>query len=102
MSTKTNRGVVNSWDVLATHNWNDTQSIETTVSNALLRLNCKTDGKPLYDYIDLEAATETLGSKGTKRGASEIRFDYENYEIRILQDGTVAARERSVVEQPLD
>lgn len=100
MSTKTKTEDVNSWNELATHDWSGEQSIETTVSTALLCLT-STDGNPLYDYIDLEAVADALGSEASGRGASEIRFDYEDYEIRIRQDGTIASREQSVTQQPV-
>lgn len=76
------------------HNWNGDQSVETTVESALLDFTGSSEGKPLCEYIDLKAVTEALGSEASGRGASEVRFDYEKSEIRILQDGTITARNR--------
>lgn len=100
MSTESRTSAPGMWETLSTHDWSGDKAIETTVSDALLSLDCTGDGKALYDYIDLEAAIETLGPKDAQRGASEIRFDYEDYEIRILQDGTIAARRLHDTPQP--
>ena len=91
MSSETDAAVLRSWDVLATHDWRGNQAIETSLSNALDQL--ATTSAPLYDYIDLEAVRDTLGPEASQRGASEVRFEYENFEIRITDDGTIAARE---------
>ncbi|WP_340100084.1 HalOD1 output domain-containing protein [Salinibaculum salinum] len=94
MSTKSNRRASSSWEELARHDWSDNQAIETTLTGALQELDCSTDGKLLYDYIDLEAVTNTFGPEESRCGASEVRFDFEDYEIRIAQDGTIGARKR--------
>ena len=45
----------------------------------------------LYDYVDVEAVRDAL-SPGTDRGVSEVRFDYGRHEVRVTDDGTIAAR----------
>ncbi len=100
MATKDDTRSTGSWEILVRHDGSESQELETTISNALLRLDSGTEGKPLYDYIDLEAAAETLGRGRGGWGASEIRFEYEDYEIRITDDGTVAAREQPDTAEP--
>lgn len=45
----------------------------------------------LYDDVDTEAVMDLL-EPGSERGATEVRFEYEDHEIRIAQNGTVATR----------
>ena len=81
-----------SWDVLTVHDWEGPQSIETSLSTALERLDGGADQSILYDYIDVEAVTDAFDPERSDRGASEIRFEYHGYEVRLSQDGTIAVR----------
>lgn len=81
---------VETWTVVAVHDWQGTQSIETTLANALATLTDTRDDV-LYDHVDLEALSDVVGPN-EDRGASEVRFDYGPYEVRIEGDGTVAIR----------
>jgi hypothetical protein len=82
----------NSWDVLTVHNWDGSQSIETSLSTALDRLDGGSDESILYDHIDAEAITDAFDPERGDRGASEIRFDYHGYEVRLTRNGTIAVR----------
>lgn len=79
------------WSVLAYHDWSEDDAIETTLIEALDGLTESSEVGTLYDYVDTEAVVDLL-EPGSDRGATEVRFEYEGHEIRIAQDGTVAAR----------
>lgn len=93
MSTESTAGTRGTWETLASHDWSETQAIEMTLSAALEHLDSGADETLLYDYIDLEAVVNAFDPETTQRGASEVRFRYEDYQIRITHDGTIAARE---------
>lgn len=79
------------WSVIRYHDWDSKKGIETTLIEVLDSLGGSTEETILYDYIDVEALVEVLAPE-SRRGASEIRFEYEGYEIRVSRDGTVAVR----------
>jgi len=85
-----NAPIPGSWRLLATHDWSDSTALEASLSTALEGL----DGAPadvLYEYVDVEAVREAI-SPGTDRGVSEVRFEYGRHEVRVADDGTIAAR----------
>lgn len=80
-----------SWRVLARHDWKGTAGLEMTLADALERL----DGPEepiLYDYVNVEAVADAFAPAADGRGVSEVRFEYEEYTVRVTRDGTVAAR----------
>ncbi len=81
---------VDNWTVVAVHDWAGTQNIETTLVNALGDLEDAPDGV-LYDHVDLEALVRVIEPDDAK-GASEVRFEYGWYDVRIDADGTIAIR----------
>lgn len=82
------------WVVLASHDWDGSETIETTLYGAISDLDGGSEDVVLYDYVDTEAVAHALGPDRGGRGASEVRFEYEGYEIKITGDGTISARER--------
>lgn len=83
-----------SWTALGTHDWEGTVALETSLGDALGRLAGTSTETPFYDHVDIEAVTEAFGPTRSDRGVSEIHFEYEGLEVRITQDGTIAARLR--------
>lgn len=79
------------WSALAYHDWGETTSIESTLLEALDELPGTAEAGVLYDYVDTEAVVDLL-EPSSDRGATEVRFEYEGHEIRVTQDGTIAAR----------
>lgn len=80
------------WSVLTFHDWDGSGRLDTSLSAALSELDGVDEKSVLYDYVDTEAATEVLGIRSNGRGASEIRFPCEGYEIRVTRDGMISAR----------
>jgi hypothetical protein len=78
------------WSVIAYHDWDGPEALETTLRNALDSLEGNPGGV-LYDYVDPEAVVDVL-TPGASRGATEIRFEFEGHEIRVARDGAIAAR----------
>lgn len=92
MSTERDTGSrpAETWSVLASHDWAGKTPIETSLLDALDRLSEPETGV-LYDYVDTEAVVDVL-APSANHGATEVRFEYGQHEIRITQDGTIAAR----------
>lgn len=83
---------VDRWTPLATHDWEGDDAIEGTLAGALSGIDDDSSNVVLYDHVDLEAITDALVPGSPERGASEVRFEYGHYEIKIEADGTIAAR----------
>lgn len=81
------------WKVIRSHNWDSHAAIETTLCDAIDALGAASGDLTLYDHVDLEAVVDAI-SPGEDRGVEEVRFEYEEYEIRVERDGTIAARKR--------
>lgn len=92
MSSASNSGErgTGTWSVVGYHDWDSQEGIETTLVEALDTLGGEEDAV-LYDYIDVEAMVDAM-APGSRRGASEIRFEYDRYEVRVSRDGAVAVR----------
>lgn len=91
-SERSGRAETAQWTVLRQREWQSHDDLVTLLSGALTDL--ETAGDPvIYDYIDAEAVVAVFG-RGDDRGARGLRFECENYEVRLEHDGTVAARER--------
>jgi len=80
------------WTVLARHDWGGEAGFTTTLVRALGELDDIDGSDVLYGYVDCEAVRAVLAGGRESTGATEVRFDYEGYEIRVLADGTIAAR----------
>lgn len=78
------------WSILAYHDWAGEVAIETSLLDALDSLGSSEKGV-LYDHVDTEAVVNLL-DPNTGHTATEVRFEYGQHEIRITQDGTIAAR----------
>lgn len=78
------------WLVLANHDWTDSMALETSLYIALESLEGVSDVY-LYGSVDVEAVRDALAPEAG-HGASEIRFTYEGYEVRVEADGTIAVR----------
>ena len=87
-------GVVRPWSVLAWHDWDSDEEFVTSLSDAIYSLDGVDEGAVLYDYVDLEVVTEALAPDRAGWGVTEITFECERHEVKISQDGTIAARQR--------
>jgi len=79
------------WHLLVTHDWADTTGLEMSLCVALAELDADRGEVVLYDYVDVEAVRNAL-APGSERGVSEVRFDYEQHEVRVADDGTIAVQ----------
>ncbi len=79
------------WHTLARHDWTDGTALVTSLSEALADLGVAREDPVLYEYVDVEAVRDAV-SPGADRGVSEVRFDYGHHEVRVAEDGTIAAR----------
>jgi hypothetical protein len=93
MSTETDASSwpAETWSALGYHDWDENTTIESTLMEALGDLPGTAEAGVLYDYVDTEAVVDLL-EPNSGRGATEVRFEYEGHEIRVTQDGTIAAR----------
>jgi hypothetical protein len=78
-----------SWRPLVAHDWEGPVALETSLRAALEEVGM--EEVFLYDYVDVEAVRDAV-SPGTDRGVSEVRFDCGRHEVRVTEDGTIAAR----------
>lgn len=81
------------WTILATHDWGAPEGIEATMRDALDELDETDFSETVYDYIDLEAALRVLDPGAVGNGASEIRFEYNDHDMRLTHDGRISVRE---------
>jgi hypothetical protein len=79
------------WKLLAAHDWSDAKALETSICAAVEELDGVTDEVFLYEYVDVEAVRDALKPE-SRRGVSEVRFDYGRHEVRVTEDGTIAVR----------
>jgi len=87
-----NHGVARPWSVLAWHDWDGDDELVTTLSEALYNLDGVDEGDVLYDYVDVELVVEAFSPDRAGWGITEVTFECEHHEVRISQDGTIAAR----------
>ena len=79
------------WRVLANHDWTDSTALETSLCRVFHALEDVSDEVYLYECVDVEAVREAFGP-GSERGVSEVRFEYEGYDVRVDDAGTIAVR----------
>lgn len=91
MAADSMSGDSSGWRVLAAHDWDGSTALETSLCSAFEALEGVPDDVYLYGSVDVEALREAL-APGAERGASEVRFEYEGYEVRVDADGTIAVR----------
>ncbi|MEF8887922.1 MAG: HalOD1 output domain-containing protein [Haloarculaceae archaeon] len=77
------------WRPLVAHDWDGPVALETSLRAALEEVGA--EDVFLYDCVDVEAVRDAV-SPGTDRGVSEVRFDYGHHEVRVTEDGSIAAR----------
>ena len=80
------------WLTLGHHDWEDVGGLEVSLADALGRLDGGAETLVLHDYVDIEAVGEAFGRPSSSRGVLEVRFEYEEYLVRISRDGTIAVR----------
>jgi hypothetical protein len=85
-------GVARPWSVLAWHDWDGTDELVSTLSEALCRLD-GVDDVVLYEYVDAEMVAGSLAPGSDGRRLKQITFECEDHEVRIRRDGTIAARQ---------
>jgi len=85
------RGSLDSWSVITRDTWEDEGELLVRLSDALGSLDETDDDVSLYDHVEIEAVTRALLPDAESRAVSEIRFDYQGYEIRVTRDGVIAA-----------
>lgn len=95
MSAESGQPRGGSWNVLTRHDWEGQEELDTSLTDALFSLDGVGESV-LYEYIDAEALGDVFGDRPDGRGASEIRFPCEDYEVRITREGTIEAREHRV------
>jgi hypothetical protein len=88
---KYRRGSPDGWSVVGHHDWDATETLETTLRRTLDTIDDNPGEGELYQYIDVEALFDVL-SPETTRGASEVHFEYGRHDVRVSQDGTIAVR----------
>jgi hypothetical protein len=91
MSKATNGGgAVDSWSVLAVEEWETADELLVGLADAVSDIG-PDDRTVLYDYVAVDAMLDAFAPESAGRGVSEIRFEYGRYEIKVTQDGTIAA-----------
>ncbi|WP_188786977.1 HalOD1 output domain-containing protein [Halobellus salinus] len=83
-------GAVGSWAVLDDDGWETGDGLLTRLTDALAGLGPE-DGTVLYDHVAVDAVLNALEPDSPARGVSEVRFDYDRYEVKITRDGVIAA-----------
>lgn len=89
--TDTDVGTSAQWEIISSHDWESHAAIETALCDVLCALDTDTEATVLYDHVDVEAVVDAI-SPGADRGVSEVRFECEEYEIRVDRTGTISAR----------
>lgn len=88
----TNSSDSTEWSVLAKHDWDGPKELCWSLVDALQTLS-ENEEVVLYDYIDVSVLDEAFRPKTPGKGATKFVFQYDCYEIRVADDGTIAARE---------
>jgi hypothetical protein len=79
------------WSVVAHHDWDGPETLETTLRDVVVRLEADDDDSRLYQYVDVDALRDVI-APGADRGASQVSFNYRQQELRVSDDGTVAVK----------
>jgi len=82
------------WSTLAHHDWEDDTELLTRLAEALEALPTGDDDPLLQEHVEVGPLLNGLASATPQRQFTEVRFEVDRYELRITQDGTIAARER--------
>jgi hypothetical protein len=83
-------GTAGAWTVLDDDGWETVDGLLTRLTDALAGLGPE-DGTVLYDHVAVDAVLDALEPESESRGVSEVRFDYDRYEIKITGGGVIAA-----------
>jgi hypothetical protein len=83
-------GTAGAWTVLDTEGWETGDDLLIRLTDALAGLGPE-DGTVLYDHVAVDAVLDALEPESESRGVSEVRFDYDRYEIKITGGGVIAA-----------
>ncbi|QCC46270.1 HalOD1 output domain-containing protein [Halobellus limi] len=95
------RGSLDSWSVLTRENWENEGEFLIRLADALGGLDGTDDDVSLYDHVEIEALTRALLPESESRAVSEVRFEYQGYEIRVTRDGLIAASPSSGGPRPV-
>ncbi len=85
-------GTQESWRTLARHDWDGELDLLSRLSDTLRGLDGVDDRLVLHDEVDVEPIVDAVAPDARGRQASEVRFTHGTYEIRIDDDGRIAAR----------
>lgn len=83
-------GAAGSWAVLDDDGWETGDGLLIRLTDALAGLG-PDDGTVLYDHVAVDAVLDALEPDAPARGVSEVRFDYDGYEVKITRNGVIAA-----------
>lgn len=83
-------GSAGSWAVLDRGAWKTDDELLVRLVDVVGDLDTDED-TVLQDHVAVEAVLDALEPESPSRGASEIRFEYGRYEIKITQAGVIAA-----------
>ena len=83
-------GTAGSWAVLDDDGWETGDGLLARLTDALAGVGPE-DGTVLYDHVAVDAVLDALEPESESRGVSEVRFDYDRYEIKITGGGVIAA-----------
>ena len=83
-------GTAGSWAVLDDDGWETGDGLLARLTDALAGVGPE-DGTVLYDHVAVDAVLDALEPDTPGRGVSEVRFDYDRYEVKITRNGVIAA-----------
>ena len=89
-ATDAGTGPTGTWAVLDTEGWETGDDLLIRLTDALAGLGPE-DGTVLYDHVAVDAVLDALEPESESRGVSEVRFDYDQYEVKITRNGVIAA-----------
>lgn len=94
MATKAGAAITTDarWSVLTRQAWDGSEELETVLVEALHSLDGIDEDETLFEYVDTEALNDVLARTPSETGASEIRFDFQDYEVRLTHRGIIAVR----------
>jgi hypothetical protein len=90
-----------SWSVLTREPWETQDELLVALADAVCGIDGIDDDLTLSDSVDIEAVIAALLPDQRSRGVSEIRFEIDGYEIRVIRDGVIAAQSTSGASKPL-
>ena len=89
-ATDARTGSTGTWAVLDNEGWETGDDLLIRLTDALAGIGPE-DGTALYDHVAVDAVLDALEPDSSSRGVSEIRFDYDRYEVMITRGGVIAA-----------